>query len=481
VSLRVRLVLVVLVLTGVGLVVSGVATTSALRRYLLRRVDERMEGVEGFAIRRLDDPAPGSPAFVAGGGGFVGGPGGNGEVFAARFDAHGAVVTDLASPFSDATSVLAGVPSGLLTRARQGTRTWGEVTVTGVRYRVLAEPIAGSSDVAVVMSPLGDVDATVAQLQWLATGVGVVLLIAAAGGGLWLVTIGLRPLAHMAETADAIAVGDLDRRVETAGGREVTALAHALNNAFDARQASEHKLRRFVTDASHELRTPLTTIRGYAELLRRGAIEPDAVRTAAGRIEGEAVRMGGLVEDLLLLARLDQGRPLDDGTVDLVALAADAVADVGVVAPHRPITLTALAPVLVRGDEGRLRQVIANLVTNAREHTPADTAIDVAVTGGESDAVLTVRDRGPGLGVDALEHAFERFWRADPARGHRPGAPGGSGLGLAIVAAIAAAHGGAVDAANAPDGGAVFTLTLPAGSQATPNQSAARSQDELVH
>jgi two-component system OmpR family sensor kinase len=272
----------------------------------------------------------------------------------------------------------------------------------------------------------------------------------------------------MAETADAIAVGDLDRRVEARGKGEVERLAHALNNAFDARQGSEGKLRRFVTDASHELRTPLTSIRGYAELLRRGAVDdPEDRNRAVKRIEDEAMRMGGLVDDLLLLARLDQGRPVNATSVNLTTVAADAVSDARAVDPARPVSLDAPALVPVEVDEARLRQVLANLLANAREHTPPGTAVDVSVRTSDDDAVVTVTDHGPGLAIDAIPRVFDRFWRADDARGHRSGSVEGSGLGLAIVQAITVAHGGRITAANGPGGGAQFTITLPMTSHAT--------------
>ena len=285
-----------------------------------------------------------------------------------------------------------------------------------------------------MISPLGDVDATVGRLRWLEIGVGATLLVLAAGASLWLVRIGLRPLDDMAATADAIASGDVDRRVEARGKGEVEHLAHALNNAFDARQASEDKLRRFVSDASHELRTPLTSIRGYSELLRRGALaDPEQGAQAVRRIEDEAARMGGLVDDLLLLARLDEGRPLTRTNVDLTKVAADAVSDARAIDPDRAVTFTAITPAQVEGDDARLRQVLANLLANTRDHTPEGTPVEVTVDARNGDTLVVVTDDGPGLAADQADKVFDRFWRADAARGHRHGTAGGSGLGLAIV------------------------------------------------
>ena len=464
-SLRVRLVLVVLVLTGVGLVVSGFATSSALRSYLLTRVDDRLTAVQPFALRRLTEPVfNATPPFNEGvpAGTSALPQGVNGDVLAARYDSSGRVVRQFVPPLSNSAGVVQAVPVSLLQPARDGQTSWSEDTIAGIRYRVVAEPIADSSDVAVMLAPLGDVDATVDRLHWLEVGVGISLLVAATGVGLWLVRIGLKPLSDMAATADAIAGGELDRRVQVRGGGEVEHLANALNNAFDARQASEDKLRRFVTDASHELRTPLTSIRGYSELLRRGALaDPEQGARAVSRIEDEAARMGVLVDDLLLLARLDQGRPLERSPVDLTALASDAVSDARAVDEDRSVVLRSNGPVIVEGDDARLRQVIANLLANTRDHTPAATAVEVAVSSTDGEAVVDVTDDGPGLSDDEAAKVFDRFWRADSARGHRHGSVGGSGLGLAIVQAIVTAHGGRALAGNAPGHGARFTIRLP--------------------
>jgi two-component system OmpR family sensor kinase len=239
----------------------------------------------------------------------------------------------------------------------------------------------------------------------------------------------------MAETADAIAAGNLSLRVDRAEpSTEVGRLGLALNTmlaeieeAFGQRALSEQRLRRFVADASHELRTPLTSIRGYAELWRQGGLdEPAALADAMRRIEKEAERMGVLVDELLLLARLDQGRPLGADPVDLARVVADAVADASAVEPGRPITLTGPDHLLVKGDESRLHQVVANLLANCRIHTAPATAVRVRLANEGDIAVLEVEDDGPGLGPEP-QRVFERFYRADPARSR---ASGGVGLGL---------------------------------------------------
>jgi len=348
----------------------------------------------------------------------------------------------------------------------------------GGSYRVLATPLEDGSVFSVAL-PLDDNRATLRRLVGIELGMGVGVLAALAAMGWWVVRLGLRPLDHIGATAEAIAAGDLSRRVERAEPRtEVGRLGLALNrmlgqieSAFDERRATEDRLRRFVADASHELRTPLTSIRGYAELFRRGAADrPEDLATAMRRIEEESARMGVLVEDLLLLARLDQARlddtnvegarPFERNRVDLVRLAADAVDDARAVAPDRSISFSDGAPVLVLGDELRLRQVVANLVSNALVHTPAGTEVRVTVTAAGDRAVLEVADDGPGLAPEAAERVFERFFRVDKARSR---ATGGAGLGLSIVAAIAEVHGGSarLEPPTADRRGATFVVELP--------------------
>ncbi|MFE9019450.1 ATP-binding protein [Streptomyces sp. NPDC007808] len=288
---------------------------------------------------------------------------------------------------------------------------------------------------------------------------------------------GLRPLESIATTAAAIGDGDLARRIPAAGPRtEVGRLGLALNamlgqieSAFDERRRAEERLRRFVADASHELRTPVATIRGYAELFRRGAAHrPDDLAQAMARIESEARRMGSLVEELLLLARLDQGLPLALAPVDLGALAGEAVDDARMLAPDRQLlleTASADGPVMVRGDADRLRQVLANLLSNVRQHTPDGTEAWVRIGARDGQALIEVADSGPGLDEEQAQHVFERFFRVDPSRS-RAQLPGdspkeGSGLGLAIVAAVARAHGGSAEVDATPGEGAVFRVRLP--------------------
>jgi two-component system OmpR family sensor kinase len=347
-------------------------------------------------------------------------------------------------------------------------------------WRVVVEPV--NSQFAIVYAiDLANDRGVVSRLVALELVVGLLVLMVIGVAGQRLVRNSLRPLEEVEVTAQAIAAGDLSRRVPEGDDRtEVGRLSTALNGmlgriegAFRAQQASEEqavasegRMRRFVADASHELRTPLTSIRGFAELHRQGAVrDPAEVQRLMQRIESEATRMGLLVEDLLQLARLDQQRPLDVVPVDLAELAGDAVHDARVVSPDRPLDLV-LDPSLtevpvVLGDEARLRQVIGNLVTNAVTHTPAGTPVTVRISepAGDPDTVcVAVADQGEGMAPADAERVFERFYRADTSRTR---AAGGSGLGLSIVASLVAAHGGRVELTTAPGQGATFTVRLP--------------------
>jgi two-component system OmpR family sensor kinase len=348
---------------------------------------------------------------------------------------------------------------------------------------VLVEPDpGGGGSTVVVAASLDDVSATISRLRGIDLAVSAAVLVALAGVGVAIVRASLRPLVEIERTAGAIAAGELSRRVPERDPRtEVGRLGRALNSmlaqieaAFRARAASEaaarrseERMRRFIADASHELRTPLTTIRGFSELYRQGgARQPGELDRLMRRIEDQAAGMGLLVEDLLLLARLDQQRPLERHPVDLLALTADAVNDARAVAPDRRIELVTGGhdgstgrPLVVLGDEARLRQVLANLMSNALTHTPAGTPVEVLARtrplDGGPRAVVEVVDQGPGLSAEQAERVFERFYRADPARSR---SRGGAGLGLAIVAALVAAHGGDVEVDSAPGCGATFRV-----------------------
>jgi two-component system OmpR family sensor kinase len=319
----------------------------------------------------------------------------------------------------------------------------------------------------VVAIPLTELGQTLGRLRIIEGLVSGLVLLGLALVSLWLVRRELRPLEEIGTTAGAIAAGDLSRRIADESPRtEVGRLGLALNamlaqieQAFAERKASEDRLRRFLADASHELRTPLTSIRGYAELFRRGANQREEdLAKSMRRIEDESARMGIMVEDLLLLARLDQDRPLNRDPVDLAAVAADAVEDARAADADRQIALEGSDPVPVVGDEARLRQVAANLLANAVVHTPRGTPVTVRTLTDGDHAVLEVADRGPGLTPEEMARAFEPFYRSDPSRDRTTG---GAGLGLAIVAAIAEAHGGRIDVDPTPGGGATFRFLIP--------------------
>jgi len=336
----------------------------------------------------------------------------------------------------------------------------------GDRYRVRASIEDGATGMLVVASSLADVDSTLHRLLLIEALVTLLVIGGIAALGLWVVRLGLRPLGEIEVTAAAIASGDLSRRVERAEERtEVGRLGLSLNamlgrieTAFRAQEASERKLRRFVADASHELRTPLAAVRAYAELFDRGAAtRPEDLDRSMKGISRESERMSVLVDDLLLLARLDDGRPLERVPVELDEVVGEAVETAHAVDPDRSIELSA-EPAVVVGDRVRLRQIVDNLLANVRAHTPADTAVSVTLTRVNGSAEIAVTDSGPGLDAEHLAHVFERFYRADASRAR---ASGGVGLGLAIVAAVAEAHGGTVSASSEPGGGSTFRIAIP--------------------
>jgi len=519
-TLRLRLVLGLVVLVTAGLAVFGFGTYELYTRSQYDRLDDQIRASAPAVVPQLAQnaglaPAGGSPAAGFGargpgpdggpGDGEAGGPNGSGPVGGPGAgpgggrDHHGppTVVplvgyaelrgTDGAVVASIAQSSSAAVPEldAAITATDGNGRFWTTASAGGSgHWRVYAGPADGlAGDTVVVAVPTTEVSAALRRLLLIEGSAGLALLALLAAGAWLLLRRGLRPLETMASSARSITAGNLSERVSPSEGRtEVGQLGLALNtmlgeleSAFGERDRTEQRLRQFLADASHELRTPLTSIQGFAELFRMGgggderpAGEPGVdLAVIMRRIEEESARMKTLVEDLLLLARLDQTRPVERVPVDLAVLAADACSDAVAAAPDRPVTLDAPEPVVIEGDRDHLRQAIANLVTNAVRHTPPGTPIEVSAGLVDGAARVAVRDHGAGLDDDALAHVFDRFWQADSAR-----AGAGAGLGLAIVAGIAAEHGGGVTAGNAPGGGAVFTLELPTSSTATTSPSA---------
>jgi two-component system, OmpR family, sensor kinase len=543
--LRVKLISSVIAFVAVALMVISVVGISVLKGYMLAQSDSQLQGnARGVLMHH---------------GGFHGGGGSVAVDFIPSGPSPQQIINAPTVGFGPSTHAVPGpqMPTGTSWYTAHETQgpvgdKFGFATVAaqsgGDRWRVMLIPatlngapgtLAVGVDVTYVYSAIGAL-----ALIDVAVSLAIVVLLAIAG--IALVRASLRPLTDIEHTAGAIAAGDLTRRVPDRDprtevgrlGRSLNAMLAQIESAFAAQakseaaaRRSEDKMRQFVADASHELRTPLTAIRGFAEYYRQRGMPgpvPDAtafapwnteVAPGAGplaradldrimrRVEQESARMGVLVEDMLLLARLDQQRPLERKTVDLITLAADAVHDARVVAPDRSINLTVDSgpAMLVVGDEVRLRQVIGNLMSNALTHTPDGTAIDVrlrsgslvegpgtAVNGstgpasanghpglplvngsyhaagngrsGPTSVVLEVTDHGPGLTPEQAEHVFERFYRADQARTRKSG---GAGLGLAIVAALVAAHGGTVWVDSAPGRGATFRVALPLAPEAT--------------
>jgi two-component system, OmpR family, sensor kinase len=475
--LQVKLIAAVLVLVTVALALIGLASVAALDGYLVGRLDDQLQLVARGSA------GAGPPGFDGLGPGHRGPP----SPYLVQYRlADGRLDEQDENPLEQGRPPPRVPDDPAWFEANAGETTTVPAAGGGGRWRVAVAPRRdGSGGSVVVAASLDGIDATIRQLRLIDLGVSLIVLAALAGVGAAIVRASLRPLVEIEQTARAIAAGDLTRRVpERDPGTEVGRLGRALNtmlaqieSAFGARAASEasarrseDRMRRFVADASHELRTPLTTIRGFAELYRQGAArDPAELDRLMWRIEDQAARMGLLVEDLLLLARLDTERPLDRQPVDLLALAAEAVNDARAVAPDRRIELVLGGDngdhdgvLVVLGDDRRLRQVLANLVNNALTHTPAGSPIEVRVgtstLDGRPGAAVEVVDHGPGLAPEQAERVFERFYRADPARSP---ADGGSGLGLSIVAALVAVHGGTVAVDSVPGRGARFRVVLP--------------------
>ena len=479
-SLRNRLVLGVAILSTLGFIASGVVAQKQIESFLIHQIDDQLINVGSGALPRVnlagivdddeyqerrgrpeqdddDDDVPQTPldrvptstslTLLDGNGAVVGGIGGDLNRVSVRDYIAGYTPTEVAEfegrPFT--------------------------IKAKGENFRVLALPLPSNLGSVAIAQSLDDVDRTLSRLQWLFFLIGFVIVGLIALASRTMIKVGLKPLSDVENTAEEIAAGDLSARLPDAKpttevGRLTTSLNTMLariEESFTVRKTSEDKLRRFVADASHELRTPLTAIRGFAELHRQGAVAGgEDTKQLLARIEGESLRMGSLVEDLLLLARLDQAREMEHLPVDIAKTTRDAVASAQVAGPEHPISLIGdLDELYTLGDQHRIHQVVANLLANARTHTPVGTPITVSIAQSSDGVRIAVADAGPGLSEEDQKRIFERFYRADSSRVRIEGE--GSGLGLSIVDAVMKAHGGTVSVNSEIGKGSTFTLFFP--------------------
>ena len=469
-SLRTQLVLVTSVLIALAIAVTSLVAISALRAQMVHQLDEEMKASSSSLVSSVGTSQTRQDGAV-----------GSYRVYV--LDQHGNVLHSIAGADQQAENepVLTGWDSekvkkyhetGTTVNSRTGSNDWRIMPIS------LESSTNGQASSMVIALPLKQTNQVVALVGVLTFAFGLATLAAAIAMTWVIVTRTFEPLARVEQTAAKIAAGDLSQRIEDYNpSNEIGNLAISLNtmlaqieSSFNAQAKSEAKMRRFVGDASHELRTPLVSIRGYSELYRQGALPNDeAVATAMGRIESESKRMGQLVEDLLTLARIDERRESKLAPFDLFHLAVDASNDAYATSPDREVSLVGLtddvaptsAPVI--GDESRMRQVVANLLTNAMRYTPAGTPLELAVgvredVPGYPLSVIEVRDHGPGIHGEDRERVFERFYRTDTSRSRETG---GTGLGLSIVAAILEQHDGSVHIEETPGGGATFVISLP--------------------
>ena len=467
-SLRNRLILASVVLASFAIIASDFAANAALRTYLISQVDDQLINISNTSLNRLDragiapleaddknspfkilEPLRGVPTATS----------------ITLLDIDGNLIGQVGGELGGKNFAVTGLKIAEVSQYKNRPFTIegrdGEPDI-----RALAQMLPTGMGSVIVADSLEKVDKTLSQLRFLFLILGLIALIAIAMAARWIIALGLKPLEAVEDTAEAIAAGDLSARLpaakpDTEVGRLTTSLNTMLariEESFTARLESENKLRRFVADASHELRTPLTAIRGFAELHRQGAVVgEEKTKELINRIEKESVRMSSLVEDLLLLARLDQSRELAKEPVDLNTLITEAVASARAAGPNHPIEIKLEASeIFVLGDSQRIHQVIVNLLANARAHTPNGTQISITAMQGVSETTIAVSDKGPGLSKADQDRIFERFYRADPSRVRNSGE--GSGLGLSIVDAVMKAHGGYVTVKSEVGQGATFTL-----------------------
>ena len=472
-SLRNRLILATLALATIAITASDLAATNSLRSFLISQADNQLNEVVQTSLLRLDRagiepeaeledknsfrplrPLSGVPTTTA----------------VTLLDLSGNVVGQVGGQFANSIDIK---EFHKLTPAEVLKNKGKPFTIPGADgepdIRAVARILPSGVGTVVISVALDSVDRTMRGLAGIYFLISLIVIIAIGFVARSLIKLSLKPLNKIEETAAAIAEGDLSARLpEVNPNTEVGRLTGSLNTmlsrieeSFAVRTESENKLRRFIADASHELRTPLTAIRGFAELHRQGAVTgEDKTKELISRIEKESIRMSSLVEDLLLLARLDQSRELTIDPVDINHLVNEAIASAKAAGPSHEITLKSSSDeVFVLGDSMRIHQAVSNLLANARTHTPAGTKIEIEILQSESEVQISVSDNGPGLSPGDQTRIFERFFRADPSRARVSGE--GSGLGLAIVDAVMKAHGGSVEVLSELNQGAKFTLHFP--------------------
>ena len=483
-SLRNRLTVGVLVLSAIGFTGAGIASQLLLRSHLINQIDAQLISVIGGTASRVNQAGIANDEEAA--------------VVHTESDETTSPKTATAPiqkvaplnkvPSSISVTVLG--PSGNLVGQIGGDLNANQITdyvkgllpsqvaafgkkpftveAPGADFRVVTRVLPSEAGSVVVAQSLSDFDRTTHRIGRVFLLLGLLILLLIGIASRQVIRLSMKPLEDVEITAEKIAAGDLSARLENFGpDTEVGRLSTSLNTmlgrieeSFAVRTESEDKLRRFVADASHELRTPLTAIRGFAELYRQGAVpEGEKTKELVGRIEKESIRMGTLVEDLLLLARLDQSRQMEFKPVNLVQVIEETVASAAAAGPLHPITVTVPSELYTLGDADRIHQVFNNLLANARAHTPDGTAITITARAEIDGAYISVADSGPGLNEADQKRIFERFFRADPSRQRNRNE--GSGLGLSIVDAVMQAHGGRVGVTSKPGQGSVFTLFFP--------------------
>lgn len=445
------------VLIGLGAVAIAFAVTAFLivntqRRYSIEQLDRQLQNAIPLAFSQFG-PRP-QPIPPDGAGAFS-------ELFVGRLSENGTMTVLVQGPLVEGQpDVTPEIATAHASNAPVGSPFTVGGIGTGDDFRVIVAERRDTAGWDVVALSMAEADAAYTRLL-VATGIGALVVLAVMSlTGVWVVRLGVRPINDVTDAADAISGGDRDRRLPSyPPGTEAAHLASAFNQMLDQKETADERLRQFVADASHELRTPLTSIRGYVELYHRGGLtDQDRLDDAMRRVSGEAERMGALVDDLLLLSKLDRGLPLETSTVDLASMLDDAALDAGAVQPERTITVDTERPLTCTADPLRIHQVVAAVVANALVYSPSDTPIELRGSRRDGAVVIDIVDHGPGLDADAAAHVFERFYRGDESRAR---STGGSGLGLSIAKSIVEAHGGRIAVHSSPGAGCTFTIALP--------------------